>query len=85
MSCSVGPAYSVMSGTPELSARLGLFRRTSDQRTKLITATCDLRLTALHHSLVLGNNAASGTVLRLLFLGCAIHLEWSGSVRPKHE
>ena len=41
MSCSVGPAYSVMSGTLEFSARLGLFRRTSDQRTKLITATCD--------------------------------------------
>ena len=67
MSCSVGTAYPVMTVTPEFSARLGLFRRTSDQRTKLITATCDLRLTALHHSLVLGNNAASGTVLRLLF------------------
>ena len=85
MSCSVGTAYPVMTVTPEFSARLGLFRRTSDQRTKLITATWDLRLTALHHSLVLGNNAASGTVLRLLFLGCADHHEWLGSVRPKNE
>ena len=67
MSCSVGTAYPVMTVTPKFSARLGLFQSISDQRTKLITATCDLRLTALHHSLALGNNAASGTVLRLLF------------------
>ena len=41
--------------------------------------------TYLAVTLTLTHNAASGPVLRLLFLGCADHLEWSGSVRPKNE
>ena len=80
MSCSVGTAYPVMTVTPKFSARLGLFRRTSDQRTKLITATCDrdstrpctIRWCSATTPLQVPSNVCS-------FLGCEFHLEWLGA------
>ena len=59
-----------------------------DLRSEDQTDHCDLRPrlnSALHHSLVLGNNAASGTVQRVLFFRLCSSPRVAGSVRPKIE
>ena len=77
MACSVGTAYPVMTVTPEFSARLGLFRRTSDQRTKLITATCDSRPCTIRWCSATTPLQVPSSVYS--FLSCAVHLEWLGA------